>query len=85
MTDFRGIRGLPAGNRFLVFTTSLGAPLYGTDVTRQFQAALAAIEQPFDADAMRAWLIAMPADGPSGDVHAWLTTPDAGVDSGAGR
>ena len=24
------------------------------------------------ADAMRAWLRAMPADGPSGDVHAWL-------------
>lgn len=25
------------------------------------------------ADALRAWLQAMPADGPSGDVHAWLT------------
>ena len=25
------------------------------------------------ADAMRAWLRAMPPDGPSGDVHAWLT------------
>jgi len=25
------------------------------------------------ADAMRAWLRAMPADGPSGDVHAWLS------------
>lgn len=25
------------------------------------------------ADAMRAWLQAMPADGPSGDVHAWLS------------
>ncbi len=24
------------------------------------------------ADAMRAWLRAMPPDGPSGDVHAWL-------------
>lgn len=24
------------------------------------------------ADAVRAWLQAMPADGPSGDVHAWL-------------
>ncbi|PZO20807.1 MAG: FkbM family methyltransferase [Burkholderiales bacterium] len=24
------------------------------------------------ADALRAWLQAMPADGPSGDVHAWL-------------
>jgi FkbM family methyltransferase len=25
------------------------------------------------ADTMRAWLRAMPPDGPSGDVHAWLT------------
>jgi FkbM family methyltransferase len=25
------------------------------------------------ADAMRAWLRAMPAEGPSGDVHAWLS------------
>ena len=25
------------------------------------------------ADSLRAWLRAMPADGPSGDVHAWLT------------
>lgn len=24
------------------------------------------------ADAMRAWLLALPADAPSGDVHAWL-------------
>ena len=24
------------------------------------------------AEAMRAWLLAMPPDGPSGDVHAWL-------------
>lgn len=37
------------------------------------------------ADAMRAWLSTMPADGPSGDVHAWRVAPDAGVGSGAGR
>jgi FkbM family methyltransferase len=34
------------------------------------------------ADAMRAWLRAMPEGGPSGDVHAWL---DANNGSGAGR
>jgi hypothetical protein len=37
------------------------------------------------ADALRAWLRAMPADGPSGDVHAWLVAPDAGAGSGAGH
>jgi FkbM family methyltransferase len=34
------------------------------------------------ADTMRAWLRAMPDDGPSGDVHAWLDAKDG---SGAGR
>ncbi len=37
------------------------------------------------ADALRSWLGEMPADGPSGDVHAWLVGPQARADSGAGR
>jgi FkbM family methyltransferase len=38
-----------------------------------------------DAEAMRAWLSALPAQAPSGDVHAWLpgSHADSGADSGS--
>jgi len=57
----------PGGQRYL-YAVSLGERL------RLLQ------PQGVPAETMRAWLLALPADAPSGDVHAWWA-----ADTGSGR